>query len=62
MELYKLTWKNDVAKFRKHILEKIDKILKNLNQKGENSWLEQENLEFEKILYSKGINSKYFAT
>jgi hypothetical protein len=34
VELYKTTWKNDVSGFKKHLLEKIDKILKNLNQKG----------------------------
>ena len=61
VELYKTSWKSDVAGFKKYLLEKIDKILKNLNQKGENSWLEQENLEFEKILFSKGISAKYFA-
>jgi hypothetical protein len=39
LELYKTTWKNDVISFKKSSLEKIDKILKNLNQKGENAWI-----------------------
>jgi hypothetical protein len=39
LELYKSTWKNDVIGFKKYNLDKIDKILKNLKQKGENSWI-----------------------
>jgi hypothetical protein len=33
LESYK-DWKNDVIEMRKESLEKIDRLLKNLNQKG----------------------------
>lgn len=46
---------------KKQNLERIDKILKNLNAKGENLWIEIENLEFEKALISKVMTSKYFS-
>jgi L-lactate utilization protein LutB len=39
LESYK-DWKNDVVEMKKESLEKIDRLLKNLNQKGENNlWI-----------------------
>jgi hypothetical protein len=62
LESYK-DWKNDVVELRKEELERIDKLLKNLNQKGENNlWIEIENHEFEKIILNKIMTSKYFTS
>jgi hypothetical protein len=62
LESYK-DWKNEVVELRKEELERIDKLLKNLNQKGENNlWIEIENHEFEKIILNKIMTSKYFTS
>ena len=54
-------WKHEVSRLKKDQLERIDRMLRNMGQKGRSEyWMEAEGQEFERIILGKLVNNKYF--